>query len=246
MSKSSIDFEIQKRLLERVFQKLDVPTPHRLSELTFNQNVQETLFKIEGEEKTWELRLDSESKVHGQKEVGEPIRFWSVPKDSAEFLAYFVMAVQPESILEIGTSVGYSTIHLAVGSNAPVTTLESLSNKAEMARENFERSGLQNIALVEGKAQDYLDTLPKSTIFDLVFLDADKENYGKYFDVIIEHVPVGGFIVADNVLDYGHEMQDFLSKVMGTKFAQSSSDQRVISYLLPIDNGLLIVKKIST
>lgn len=245
MNKDKINFETQKRLLEKVYQRLAFSNNPDVKEIEISPKVKSVLQSIEEKENTWQLEVQSGERVHGQKEVGEPIRFWSVPKDSAEFLMYLVSSLKPESILEIGTSVGYSTIHLALGTEMKITTLESLHEKAVLAKENFKNAGLKNINLVESKAQDYISDLSQNEMFDFVFLDADKENYGRYFDALIGHISVGGIIVADNVLDYGHSMQDFLSKVMGTKFAQSSSDKRVVSFLLPIDNGLLVVKKVS-
>jgi predicted O-methyltransferase YrrM len=125
-----------------------------------------------------------------------------------------------------------------------VTTIENLDVKARLAKVNFSKSGLDNIFLIEGDAIKAIPELGQSE-FDFIFLDADKENYGKYFDLLVPKLKVGGFIVADNVFDYGHLMQDYLEKVLGTKLPGSTSDPRVKSYTLPIDNGLLITKKIS-
>ena len=80
---------------------------------------------------------------------------------------------------------------------------------------------------------------------DLVFLDADKENYGKYLKQLIPLMSTGGIIIADNINDYGHLMQDYLQKVTGTHLPRSRCDERVIStYVAQLDNGLMITKKI--
>ena len=186
------------------------------------------------------------SKNFGQKIAGETIKLWSVPRTTAELLQFLVVATKSKKILEIGTSAGYSTLYLAMGASytkGEVLTIENLEPKAKMALNNFKNAKMKNIQLLKGNA---LDILKQSTIKDLdfVFLDADKENYGKYFDIIIPRLKKGGIIIADNVFDYGHMMKDYLDKVLGTKLPGSQSDSRVKSYTLPLDNGVLITKKI--
>lgn len=126
-----------------------------------------------------------------------------------------------------------------------VYTIEILDEKIKLACENFSKSGLENIDLLQGEASEILKKWQKEKI-DFVFLDADKENYGKYLDLLLPIMNVGGLIVADNINDYGHMMEDYLQKVNGTHLPKSRTDHRVKSYYLAaLDNGLMITKKIS-
>lgn len=246
MKKYNLEIDLIKKFLLIVLDKLQVSfSENEIESLSvhFSDNVEKTLKDIENDEGKVYFEHNTDKKEFGQKHVGEQIKFWSLPKDSAILLAYFVAFAQSKNILEIGTSVGYSTIHLACGANSgDVSTIENFPEKIKLAKENFQKSNIRNIKLFEGNATDILKNIQN---IDFVFLDADKENYGKYFDQIISKLKVGGYIVADNIFDYGHMMQDFLQKVLGTKYPGSTSDPRVISYTLPIDNGLLFVRKIS-
>ncbi len=173
-------------------------------------------------------------------------KLWSVPKTTAEFLRYFVMATGSTSILEIGTSAGYSGLHLAMGAaytGGQIMTIERLAKKISISQKVFAEAEITSITQREGNALDILQQ--DSGTYDLVFMDADKENYTHYFDLILPRLKVGGFIIADNVLDYGHLMQPYLDKVLGDNPPGSLLDKRVRSKLLPLDNGLLITQKLS-
>lgn len=210
-----------------------------------NPKISSVVKHIESLEKSWTYRSSEKNRDYGQKVKGEVIKFWSIPKTSANFLKYFTAATKSKKVLEIGTSAGYSTIFLAtgaLGSGGNVFTIEKLQPKVDLAKRHFKDSGLKNITLLVGDASKMLQKhLGK---IDLVFLDADKENYGKYLELILPKMKKGGFIIADNIFDYGHLMRNYLTKVLGTKLPGSQSDKRVRSYLLPIDNGLLITQKI--
>lgn len=246
MKKNNLEIDLIKKLLSIVLDKLQVSfSENEIKNLSvnFSENTDKTLKDIENDEGKVFFEYNTDKKEFGQKHIGEQIKFWSLPKDSAILLAYFVAFAQSKNILEIGTSVGYSAIHLACGANlGDVSTIENFPEKIKLAKENFQKSDIDNIKLFEGNATDIIKNIKN---IDFVFLDADKENYGKYFEQIIPKLKVGGYIVADNIFDYGHMMQDFLQKILGTKHPGSTSDPRVISYTLPTDNGLLFVRKIS-
>lgn len=202
--------------------------------------------EIEKIEKDWAFEHKAQDREFGQKVKGETIKLWSVPRTTAELLEYLVIANKSQNVLEIGTSAGYSTLYLAMGANyndGRVTTIEKLEPKATLAESNFKKSKLKNITLIKDDALNLLES-EKIKDIDFIFLDADKENYGKYFDLFMPYLKKGGLIVADNIFDYGHMMQDYLNKVLGTKLPGSQSDPRVISYSLPLDNGILITLKI--
>jgi predicted O-methyltransferase YrrM len=204
---------------------------------------------IESIEKIWKLKKADQKHTYGRKHLGESIGLWSVPYKSAHMLENLAVLTGAKKILEVGTSAGYSTLHLAHGASqnrGSVHTIENLKEKIELAKKNFKTSRLKNITLIEGEALSVLKKWKQNKKFDLVFLDADKENYGKYFDLLVPLLKIGGLIVADNINDYGHMMEDYLQKVSGTHLPRSRTDHRVKSYYLAaLDNGLMITKKIS-
>ncbi|MDP1884456.1 MAG: class I SAM-dependent methyltransferase [Candidatus Moranbacteria bacterium] len=243
---SSEAIEFTKEALEK-FKYAFVPEAlQRINNLRDNKLALKTTQEIEKIENSWKYKHKSNKRDFGQKVKGETIKLWSVPRSTAELLEFFTVATKSKKILEIGTSAGYSTLYLAMGATynkGNVVTLEKLKEKADLAMGNFKKSGLKNISLLVGSAEDILKK-NKFGKLDMIFLDADKENYGKYFDLLMPLLKKGGFIVADNVFDYGHMMKDYLDKVLGTKLPNSQSDRRVISYTLPIDNGVIITRKI--
>jgi predicted O-methyltransferase YrrM len=233
-----------------VFRRFSVPfneeVIRKINNLRDNKSAQEVADSIEKIEETWQYQYKGKQRKYGQKVVGETIKLWSVPRTTAEFLEFFVAATKCKKILEIGTSAGYSTLYLAMGATytkGTVYTIERLPAKIKLAQRNFKKSKLKNIKLLTGDAQQLLRAYGFKDV-DLIFLDADKENYGKYFDLFMPFLKKGGFIIADNIFDYGHMMTSYLNKVLGTKLPHSQSDPRVRSYTLPIDNGVLITRKI--
>jgi len=207
-----------------------------------------TLSDIESIEQTWKLEDVDDQHSYGRKQAGEAILLWSVPPKSAQVLENLVVLTGAKTVLEIGTSAGYAALHLAHGASmneGQVYTVELLKEKSELAAENFKRSGSANVTLINGEASKVLKSSNNGKI-DLVFLDADKENYGGYLDLLLPLMNVGGLIVADNINDYGHMMEDYLQKVSGTHLPNSRTEHRVKSYYLAaLDNGLMITKKVS-
>jgi len=203
---------------------------------------------IEKMENNWELNTKDQEYTFGRKELNETIKLWSVPKKSAEVMEALVILTGAKQILEIGTSAGYATLHLAFGAkfnNGKVRTIELLKEKIDLAKSHFLRSGLNNIELHEGNALNILKDWKYDEI-GFVFLDADKDNYGEYLDLLLPKLKLGSVIIADNVNDYGHMMQDYLQRVTGTHLPGSRVDRRVISYYLAaLDNGVIITKKIN-
>lgn len=246
---SNYDFEqidvlfIAKHILER----LSVPFDNKQIVLPVNKDVDSAVKAIEQIENSWEFKDDSDSHTFGRKEKGETIKLWSVPSKSAQVLRDLVLLTGAKNIVEVGTSAGYSTLFLADGAahdNGKVTTIELLKEKAVLASKFFKQSKLTNITLIEEEASKTLKKWDQGEI-DFVFLDADKESYSKYLDLLLPKMKTGALIVADNINDYGHMMEDYLQRVTGTHLPKSRTDHRVKSYYLAaLDNGLMITKKI--
>jgi predicted O-methyltransferase YrrM len=130
-------------------------------------------------------------------------RSLAILRDEGLFLYNLVRAMRAKTIIEIGTSFGYSTIWLAAAAkeeNGKVTSFDVVPEKIEKATENLTRAGLaNNVKLILGDARDFIRKT--STPLDLVFLDADKRDYPEFIELSIEKLRTGGVILSDNVLD---------------------------------------------
>lgn len=159
--------------------------------------------------------------------------------------------IRPQSILEIGTYTGYSALCLAEGmqKEGAIHTIDINEELFDFQRKYFDKSGYgTQIHQYLGNALDIIPQLNKS--FDLVFIDADKNNYSNYFHCIIDKLNVGGIILSDNVLWSG--------KVLDTEFKKEDTstpaliaynkllkdDKRVETLVLPIRDGLTISRKL--
>lgn len=165
------------------------------------------------------------------------------------FLSLFSRLLRPDRILEVGTFTGYSALCLAEGlsSNGQLHTIDCNDELAATVQTTFEKSGHgRQIHFHLGKAQELIPQIPGT--FDLVFLDADKEGYGAYFDLVIDRVPSGGYILADNVLYHGEVLDSLENYSNNARWIDAfnrkvRSDQRVEVLLLTLRDGLLIMKK---
>lgn len=168
-----------------------------------------------------------------------------------KLLELFSKMIQPDTILEIGTYTGYSAICLARGlkKGGKLITLDINDELETMVRGFFAESGLTDqIDYRLGNALEIIPTLPGP--FDLVFIDADKFNNATYFDLIIDKVRPGGFILADNVLWSGKVLVAEGQKIdKDTKAILDFNDKiqnepRVENVLLPIRDGIMMARKI--
>lgn len=164
-----------------------------------------------------------------------------------EMLSYMI---RPKYILEIGTFTGYSSLCLAKGliENGELHTIERNDEVAEIAAKYINKSELATqIHLHIGDANAIIPTLPHT--FDLVFVDGDKREYLSYYHTIFDKVKKGGFILADNVLWDGKIIEPVKHNDLYTKellefnrFVQN--DERVENVLLPLRDGMMIVRKL--
>ena len=165
------------------------------------------------------------------------------------FLAMLSQMIQPNNILEIGTYTGYSALCLAEGltENGKLITLDVNEELEDFVRNYFQESSLNSkIDFRIGNALEIIPTLTE--VFDLVFIDADKLNYTNYYNLVFEKVRKGGYIIADNVLWSG-KAADTTKNDKDTLAIRSFNkklhdDSRVENILLPIRDGLMVVRKI--
>lgn len=165
-------------------------------------------------------------------------------------LSLFSKLITPKNILEIGTYTGYSALCLAEGlnKNGKLHTIDCNEEVMQVANRYFEESDYtQNIVPHIG---DALEIIPKLEVeFQLVFIDADKENYCNYFDLSIKKLAPGGIIIADNVLWSGkviEKVKDEETESLINFSRKVHQDKRVENILMPIRDGLMVCRKIST
>ncbi len=163
------------------------------------------------------------------------------------FLAMMSQMIKPKTILEVGTYTGYSAICLAEGlqDGGTLHTIDINEELEELVRSYFEKAGITNkVQYHIGNALEIIPALQGP--FDLVFIDADKINYAKYYDQVIDQVATGGYILADNVLWSGKviaEKQDKDTAALVAFNAKLMADPRVETVMVPIRDGILIARK---
>jgi len=162
-------------------------------------------------------------------------------------LALLAKMIGPKKILEVGTYTGYATLCMAEGltTGGSIDTIDHNEELTDMQRRYFDQSpyGSQIVQHL-GEAKDILKTLTGP--YDLVFLDADKENYPHYFDLIIDKLEMGGVILSDNVLWSGKVLEkatDEATSALQEYNHKINTDVRVETVVLPIRDGLTITRK---
>jgi predicted O-methyltransferase YrrM len=164
-------------------------------------------------------------------------------------LAMISCMLRPSAILEIGTYTGYSALCLAEGlvEGGRLVTIDVNEELEDRVRATFAASPLgHQIDFRIGNALTVIRDLDGE--FDLVFIDADKENYSAYYDLVLSKVRPGGIILADNVLWSGKVIQaktDKDTKAIIDFNRKIQEDQRVENVLLPVRDGIMIIRKLS-
>lgn len=167
------------------------------------------------------------------------------------FLSMISEMIRPKCILELGTYTGYSAICLAKGlsEDGVLHTIDINEELEDMAFNYFCEAGYEHkIKQHIGKAASIIPDLEDE--FDLVFIDADKQNYSLYYDLVFNKIPIGGYILADNVLYDGEvvkssEIQSKNAKAMDLFNRKIVEDNRVEQVLLPLRDGIMMIKKIA-
>lgn len=186
--------------------------------------------------------------VAKETETSHPQAHMMSSRLQGKFLEIFSILLQPARILEIGTFTGFSALCMAKGlkDGGKLHTIEVREEDATTARQNFNRSNLSDrIILHNGNALLVIPELRE--IWDLVFIDADKTGYLEYYNLILPMVRNGGVILADNVLFHGEVLTEPLkgknAKAIRDFNEFVKKDERVEQVLLPIRDGLMIIRK---
>jgi len=165
------------------------------------------------------------------------------------FLSIITKLIKPKKILEIGTYTGYSAICMAEGliEKGIIHTIDINEELVSIQNKYFAKSKCNNLIIQHvGDARNIIKSINEK--FDLVFLDADKENYIEYYELVIEKVKKGGLIIADNVLWTGKVVEpnkddDELTQYLIDFNKMINEDDRVENIILPLRDGLNIILK---
>lgn len=193
--------------------------------------------------------LEKQSLLEKSRKVDVPPkeRMLAITKETGELLNMLIRMKNAKSMLEVGMSVGYSTIWCAeaiIENGGKITTIEQNPEKIKRAKKNFQDAGVSEaITIKEGLAISILNGISLQekykNYFDFVLIDADKENVIEYFDMILPLVSVGGVIITDNMLypeKYREEMKKYSEHIR--------SNQNVRTITSPIGNGEEITVKL--
>ena len=167
-------------------------------------------------------------------------KFWNIPRLTAEFMYILIKAQNIQNAIEIGTSNGYSGIWLAQAlkeTGGHLTTIEFWDKRLDIAKENFLKCGLNDIITTRnGDACEILNSLDADFKTDFVFIDANKHEYIKYFEIINQHMQTGGYIACDNVLSHKEKCRSFIETI--------ESNPHYENVILPFPAGLSLARKI--
>jgi len=165
-----------------------------------------------------------------------------------QLLAFLSNLIRPKAILEIGTFTGYSAICLAQGlaSGGVLHTIEVNRELEHFVLKYLSKASLAEVVQLHiGRAQDIVPTLPDG--FDLVFIDAAKQDYPLFYDLVIEKINPGGLLIADNILWDGKVLtpeKDQDAAMLHAFNLKVAADERVEQLLLPVRDGLLVARKL--
>ena len=198
------------------------------------------------------LKEIDDEKLREMNDFAEENHVPIIERESEEFINFLISMQKPKKVLELGTAIGYSSISFAKRNKCieKIDSVELKGEMAEIARKNISDVGLENIISVhESDAYDYLLDLEEK--YDLIFIDAAKGQYEKYFDSGLKNLNEKGLIICDNVLFKGMIAEDSLVKRRKItivkrlrKFLKDiSEDERFISSVVPIGDGVLLVRR---
>jgi predicted O-methyltransferase YrrM len=184
-------------------------------------------------------RLERQDALERERNVARQHRLRQITPDVGQFLYTLVTATRARSIVEIGTSGGYSTIWLAASARhtgAAIVTLEIDPAKVRLAMANLQEAGVEeSVTIVQGDAFHYLRD--RRAPADFIFLDAEKQDYLGLLELSVPLLAPGGLLVADNLISHAEELTRFRERAL--------SDSRLAAVVVPIGRGELLAAKLS-
>ncbi|MDX7924205.1 O-methyltransferase [Aeromonas media] len=180
--------------------------------------------------------LERFGEQHDEAQPSRGGKMLNITRDTGELLALLVQTRGAQTVLEIGTSNGYSTLWLAEAVkrlDGRVTTIERDEKKISLAEANFQRAGLSSwITLLAGEAGSLLPSLPTAG-YQLIFLDSDRQHYQGWWPEIRRLLAPRGLLVVDNAISHESEMRDWM--------AQVRRDPDFLTSLVPVGKGEFLV-----
>ena len=165
--------------------------------------------------------------------------FWNIPRKTAVLINTFIKMMGVKNALEIGTSNGYSGIWIAKAlkqTGGKLTTIEYYEKRQSVAIENFKKCSVDNIIRpLQGSACDIIETFSSEEKFDFVFIDANKREYVKYFELIKPHLTEKALIVADNITSHAEKVQTFIDAI--------DADNDFQYEIVEVPGGILVAYK---
>jgi caffeoyl-CoA O-methyltransferase len=179
-------------------------------------------------------KIDAKDRADGTPRLD---RLRQIPPETGKFLALLAASAPQGTVIEIGTSAGYSTLWLALAcemQGRKLDTFEILPEKVQLARQTFQVAQVEKtVNLVAGDAREYL---PQYEEIAFCFLDAEKEVYADCYELVIPRLVKGGLLVADNAINHRETLQPMLDRAL--------ADERVDALIVPIGKGELICRKV--
>lgn len=169
--------------------------------------------------------------------------FWNISRSSANFLNMLIKIAKAKNVVEVGTSNGYSGIWIAKAlkqTGGKLTSIEYYDKRIALAKENFKTCAVDEIVTIkQGSAVEVLEELCLNENFniDFAFIDANKREYIKYFEIIDKKLKKGGIIAADNITSHAEKVELFVQKI--------SSDSNYQVEILDLPGGMLIAYKLN-
>jgi predicted O-methyltransferase YrrM len=196
--------------------------------------IAKTLEEIEKEEGVWEQNENWEQNKPSP-DWGLKTKFASIPRSTGKYIYEMILERKPKVIFEIGSSVGYSTLWMAMAAEqigAKIYATEINTGRIELAKKHFKEAGVDNIiTLYEQDAHQILQQWGQREKLDFVFLDAFKKDYAGYFDLVYPIMNQGGIIVIDNVSTHANLLGEFFDKIR--------TNNKIKKELINKDNGIM-------
>lgn len=162
------------------------------------------------------------------KQKSEISRLWNVEKETAELLSFLSIIKKPKTVLELGTSNGFSTFHLAINKESQIITIDIENSRQYLAKKNLKT--FNNIVFINDKIEDCIDKIKQN--IDFLFIDANKSNYLLYLKCLEEKLSNEAIIIADNIDSHPETTNPYYKYV--------TESDKYLTIHLSIDAGLLI------
>jgi len=173
---------------------------------------------------------------------GKQEKFWNVSVETGKFLNILTSSSHAKTVLEIGTSNGYSGIWFAEAlshTDGKLYTVESHKERFGLASQHFKEAGVDgSVEQIFGHAPEVFATSKfkdRGLMFDIIFLDATKMEYASYFDAVLPLLKINGLLLADNMLSHEQTLESFLNMV--------KQKRELRSVVLPLGSGLMVATK---